>query len=101
MLAVNVPFCLSRIKPPSSSAKPIGVKARKQAKLGKMNEMNFYCNGSDSNKVISFIFLADEGKKPLRLLEKVEKPIPRPPTPTIEAPSEVCLYNNTQIIHNI
>ena len=36
MLAVNVPFCLSRIKPPSSSAKPIGVKARKQAKLGKI-----------------------------------------------------------------
>ena len=36
MLAVNVPVCLSRIKPPNSSAKPIGVKARKQAKLGKI-----------------------------------------------------------------
>ena len=53
--------------------------------------MNFYCNGSDSDEIISIIFLADEGHKPLRLLEKVEKPIPRPPTPTIEAPSEVCL----------
>ena len=62
--------------------------------------MNFYCNDSDSNEVISFIFLVDEGQKPLRLLEKVEKPIPHTSTPTIEAPSEVCLYNNTQIIYN-
>ena len=32
--------------------------------------------------------LHPEPPKPLRLLEKVEKPIPRPPTPTIDAPSE-------------
>ena len=29
--------------------------------------MNFTVNGSDSDEVISFIFLADEGQKPLRL----------------------------------
>ncbi|NWU97021.1 CFA91 protein, partial [Upupa epops] len=28
-----------------------------------------------------------EPKKPLRFLEKVEKPVPRPPTPTLEKPS--------------
>ena len=33
--------------------------------------------------------VASVGKKPLRLLEKVEKPVPRPPTPTVEVPSEV------------
>jgi len=33
----------------------------------------------------------DTTPKPLRLLEKVEKPIPRPPTPTVPIPDEV--YN--------
>ena len=42
MLAVNVLVCLSRIKPPSLSAKPIGVKARKQAKLGKILDQVYY-----------------------------------------------------------
>ena len=27
--------------------------------------------------------------KPLRFLQKIEKPIPRPPTPTVDIPSEV------------
>lgn len=27
--------------------------------------------------------------KPLRFLQKIEKPIPRPPTPTVDVPSEV------------
>ena len=32
-----------------------------------------------------------EPPKPLRFLHKIEKPIPRPPTPTVEEPNEVCL----------
>ena len=31
----------------------------------------------------------DTTPKPLRLLEKVEKPIPRPPTPSVPVPDEV------------
>jgi len=46
---------------------------------------------------IAFLFQAikemkQKGKeppKPLRFLQKVEKPIPRPPTPTVEVPSAV------------
>ena len=34
------------------------------------------------------LILNPEPPKPLLLLEKVEKPIPRPPTPTIDAPDE-------------
>lgn len=39
--------------------------------------------------------LEDEKKpksppKPLRFLHKIEKPIPRPPTPSVEEPNEVC-----------
>ena len=30
----------------------------------------------------------EEPPKPLRFLQKIEKPIPRPPTPTVEVPSE-------------
>jgi hypothetical protein len=30
--------------------------------------------------------------KPLRFLQKIEKPIPRPPTPTVDVPSEVKNY---------
>ena len=41
------------------------------------------------------MIVADEGEKPIRLLEKVEKPIPRPPTPTIDAPTKV---NNIIIV---
>ena len=29
-----------------------------------------------------------EEPKPLRFLQKIEKPIPRPPTPTVEVPSD-------------
>ncbi len=31
----------------------------------------------------------DEGPKPLRFLQKIEKPVPRPPTPTVAEPPEV------------
>ena len=31
----------------------------------------------------------DTTPKPLRLLERVEKPIPRPPTPSVPVPDEV------------
>ena len=37
----------------------------------------------------------DTTPKPLRLLEKVEKPIPRPPTPTVPIPDEV--YNTIHL----
>lgn len=30
----------------------------------------------------------EDEPKPLRFLQKIEKPIPRPPTPTVEVPSE-------------
>lgn len=35
----------------------------------------------------------DTTPKPLRLLEKVEKPIPRPPTPSVLVPDEVHTFN--------
>ena len=35
----------------------------------------------------------DMTPKPLRLLEKVEKPIPRPPTPSVLVPDEVHTFN--------
>ena len=38
---------------------------------------------------------APESPKPLRFLEKIEKPVPRPPTPSVEAPSEVGGYTGT------
>ena len=31
----------------------------------------------------------EEPPKPLRFLQKIEKPVPRPPTPAVEVPSEV------------
>ena len=31
-----------------------------------------------------------EPSKPLRFLQKIEKPIPRPPTPAVQVPDEVC-----------
>lgn len=34
--------------------------------------------------------------KPLRFLQKIEKPIPRPPTPTVDVPSEVSEHNVSQ-----
>ena len=34
----------------------------------------------------------DTTPKPLRLLEKVEKPIPRPPTPSVPVPDEVASH---------
>lgn len=43
--------------------------------------------------------------KPLRFLQKIEKPIPRPPTPTVDVPSEVNEHNVSQykktIIHHL
>ena len=33
-------------------------------------------------------FSQEEPPKPLRFLQKIEKPIPRPPTPTVEVPPE-------------
>jgi len=30
----------------------------------------------------------EEVPKPLRFLQKIEKPIPRPPTPAVDVPSE-------------
>ena len=30
----------------------------------------------------------EEAPKPLRFLQKIEKPIPRPPTPTVQVPPE-------------
>lgn len=40
----------------------------------------------------------DTTPKPLRLLEKVEKPTPRPPTPSVPVPDEVHTFN-TSISH--
>jgi len=37
-----------------------------------------------------------EPPKPLRFLEKIEKPVPRPPTPSVEIPSEVGLVEREQ-----
>ena len=34
----------------------------------------------------------DTTPKPLRLLERVEKPIPRPPTPSVPVPDEVHIF---------
>lgn len=68
-------------KPPDCVAKPVGNKARKQVKLGKILDQMY----SDlQNEKLQ----TDKGEKPIRLLEKVEKPIPRPPTPTIDAPTK-------------
>ena len=33
-----------------------------------------------------------EPPKPLRFLHKIEKPVPRPPTPSVEEPDQVCLF---------
>ena len=33
-----------------------------------------------------------ETPKPLRFLIKVEKPVPRPPTPGVDVPNLVCVY---------
>ena len=39
-----------------------------------------------------------EPPKPLQFLHKIEKPIPRPPTPSVEEPNEV--YQHLLTIHN-
>lgn len=116
-----------RIKPPDPSLKPVGFKARQEAKLGlildkvysdlqsekeqsicKLHFNNLYmhmqyawvCAGLSiiiTACDCSLFLLADE-QKPLRLLVKVDKPIPRPPTPTVVATSDVremnvwCMY---------
>ena len=41
--------------------------------------------------------IADDSDKPLRLLFKVEKPIPRPRTPTNEPPNEVSIHKCSTI----
>lgn len=40
----------------------------------------------------------DTTPKPLRLLEKVEKPTPRPPTPSVPVPDEVRCYQSLMIV---
>lgn len=39
-----------------------------------------------------------EPPKPLRFLHKIEKPVPRPPTPSVEEPDEVCLFLLVSVI---
>ena len=41
----------------------------------------------------------DTTPKPLRLLEKVEKPTPRPPTPSVPVPDEVQIINTTIAVY--
>ena len=88
-----------RIKPPDPLAKPSGHKARKEAKLGKIldqmyNDLQIKKQQSKFTIMITVYVqsIADDSDKPLRLLVKVEKPIPRPPTPTIEPPNEVSIH---------
>ncbi|XP_019855688.1 PREDICTED: protein MAATS1-like, partial [Amphimedon queenslandica] len=69
-----------RIKPPDPSLKPVGFKARQDAKLGLILDKVYSDLQSQKEQT--------DDKKPLRLLVKVDKPIPRPPTPTVEATPE-------------
>ena len=96
-----------RTKPPNPNYKAVGDKARKKAKLGKildqvyneiqtkkteskqMTIINNYCCCLIIIIIIIILLTVAVGDKSLKLLEKVEKIVPRPPTPSIESPNEV------------
>eukprot|EP00731_Ephydatia_muelleri_P012277 Em0006g1171a len=70
-----------RIRSPSEYQRnKIGVKACQSAKLGRILEQVH-------NELLQEKNSGSRSPKPLRFLEKVEKPVPRPPTPTVDAPT--------------
>ena len=66
--------------PRPKSARKDGFVKRKQRRQQELDEVS---------KVIELSKRPAELPKPLRFLEKVEKPVPRPPTPSVQVPSQV------------
>jgi hypothetical protein len=54
-----------------------------------MNALNLILLKMNIKGIIEERKKAHEEEKPLRFLQLIEKPIPRPPTPRIEVPDEV------------
>ncbi|CAB3979780.1 Hypothetical predicted protein [Paramuricea clavata] len=65
--------------PKPKSATKGGYVKRKQRRQQELDEVS---------KAIELSKKPAEPRKPLRFLEKVEKPIPRPPTPSVQVPSQ-------------
>ena len=53
------------------------------------NDFTFKLLLFDSQVMKDIRLREEEPPKPLRFLQKIEKPVPRPPTPTVQVPSEV------------
>ena len=115
MISVYLYSSLYRTMPPNPNSRPAGDKARKKAKLGRILDQVYHELQTKKCKkkynlitplaiiiVVPFtrylLYIASDSEKPLRLLERVEKPIPRPPTPVIDSPSEV-RHLPTQLYH--
>ena len=69
--------------PKPKSATKGGYVKRKQRRQQELDEVS---------KAIELSKKPAEPHKPLRFLEKVEKPIPRPPTPSVQVPSQVTSF---------
>ena len=76
---------------PMSSGKGGFVK-RKQRRQRELEEVA---------NVIELAKRPPEPDKPLKFLVKVEKPIPRPPTPSVEVPSQVLFFNISTILNSV
>ncbi|XP_064407633.1 cilia- and flagella-associated protein 91-like [Halichondria panicea] len=68
------------IQAPVRSARGVGGTARKTAKLGAILDQVHTQLVTERTK-------GKESPKPLRFLERIEKPVPRPPTPIVPCPS--------------
>ena len=106
-LEATLPLSVTELstRPPSQHTKPVNSKARQEAKMGKMLDQVYSDLKKDKTTSeclltcsLAYLFTLLAALRTPRLLQRVEKPIPRPPTPSIEPPDEVQVNSYLQCI---